>query len=306
MVSGTRRAARPGRKEPNVKTSLRQNIRKTALLVSLLLFPLTMYYFSPVLVIQGAAAGIAAGSLVMFGLLFLSSLVAGRAFCGWLCPAGGLQEGCASIRSKTLKPGRRDLVKYVIWVPWIAAIVAAVASAGGLTSLQPLYQTEHGVSIGDPAKYVIYYGFIVMIVVLALTLGRRAFCRYVCWMAPFMVLGRRLRNAGGWPALRLVADTAACSQCGTCTRACPQSLDVRGHVARGTMEDPECILCGNCVDTCPSRTLRFSFSPGTRHSTAVPGSVRAAGAAASAPRPAAEADRLVDSTSAVVSDRAVA
>lgn len=274
-----------------MKPRPRQNLRRALLLISLLLFPLTMYYFSPFLVIQGAALGIATGSLVLFGTLFVSSLLFGRAFCGWLCPAGGLQDACASVRGKTLRRGRRDLVKYVIWVPWIAAIVAAVASAGGLSSVRPFYQTEHGISIAGPAAYVIYYGFIVLIVALALSFGRRAFCRYVCWMAPFMVIGRRLRNAGGWPALRLVAETGGCKQCGTCDRSCPQGLDVREHVLRGSMEDAECILCGNCADSCPARALRFSFSSGT-------GCPAAAGeptpAAAGAPRAAAPGTPATD------------
>jgi polyferredoxin len=61
----------------------RQRLRKFLALVSFLLFPVTIYYLSPVLPLQGAAEGVLVGSLILFGLLFLASLVAGRAFCGW-------------------------------------------------------------------------------------------------------------------------------------------------------------------------------------------------------------------------------
>ncbi|MGD2103952.1 MAG: hypothetical protein PVJ55_02410 [Anaerolineae bacterium] len=37
----------------------RQRIRKGLLLLSLLLFPLTLYYFSPTLIIQGALEAVA-------------------------------------------------------------------------------------------------------------------------------------------------------------------------------------------------------------------------------------------------------
>lgn len=57
----------------------RQGIRKTLLLISFLLFPITIYYLSPALIIQGAAEGIAVGSFVVFGLMFISSLILGRA-----------------------------------------------------------------------------------------------------------------------------------------------------------------------------------------------------------------------------------
>jgi ferredoxin-type protein NapH len=92
--------------------------------------------------------------------------------------------------------------------------------------------------------------------------GRRAGCHTICWMAPFMIIGRAIRNLLKWPALRLVADAASCSDCQTCTRNCPMSLDVNGMVQRENMENGECILCGNCVDGCPKDAIRFSFSAG--------------------------------------------
>jgi len=84
----------------------RQKIRKALIIVSFLLFPVTIYYFSPVLIIQGAMEGIIVGSFILFALLFASSLFLGRAFCGWLCPAGGLQEICAISNDKLAKGGR--------------------------------------------------------------------------------------------------------------------------------------------------------------------------------------------------------
>lgn len=72
----------------------RQKLRKALVLISFLFFPITLYYFSPYLIIQGAFEGIVTGSFIVFTLMFLVSLFLGRAFCGWVCPAGGLQECC--------------------------------------------------------------------------------------------------------------------------------------------------------------------------------------------------------------------
>jgi polyferredoxin len=107
---------------------------------------------------------------------------------------------------------------------------------------------------------MIYYIVIALFLGLALLFGRRAGCHYVCWMAPFMILGRRVRNAVNWPALRLEADPAACKSCLRCTRTCPTGLDVHAMVQRADMENSECILCGNCVDGCTRNAIRFSFS----------------------------------------------
>jgi polyferredoxin len=73
-------------------TMKRQSIRKALVVISFLLFPITIYYLSPILIIQGLAEGIIAGSFIFFALLFAVSLFLGRAHCGWVCPAGGLKK----------------------------------------------------------------------------------------------------------------------------------------------------------------------------------------------------------------------
>jgi ferredoxin-type protein NapH len=246
-----------------MKISRRQRVRRGLILVSFFLFPITMFYFSPVLIIEGAARGIVTGSFVTFLLLLLSAFFLGRGFCGWVCPGAGLQEACTLARDVRLTPGKRDWIKYFIWVPWIGGITAAAISAGGLHAVDPFFQTDHGISIAKPSLYIIYYFFLALIVVLALTAGRRAFCHYVCWMAPFMVLGRAIRNRVGWPSLRLRAVPDACKDCRICTRNCPMSLDVMAMVKRGSMESAECILCGTCADTCPRGAIRLAFRGGT-------------------------------------------
>lgn len=242
-----------------MKTAVRQKFRRGLILVSFLFFPITMVYFSPYLIIAGAAKGIVTGSFIAFGLLFASALVLGRGFCGWLCPGAGLQEACTLARDRRVKTGRLDWIKYVIWVPWLGGIAAAGIAAGGLQQVDPLFGTWHGISIAEPGNYVIYYFFLALITVLALTVGRRAFCHTVCWMAPFMVLGRKVGDAARIPALRIRVNAGACKECGRCTQACPMSLEVTRMVRSGSQENTECILCGTCVDTCCEGSLRFGF-----------------------------------------------
>lgn len=237
----------------------RQPIRQALLLVSLLLFPLTLYYFSPALVISGAFGGIVTGSLIMFGLQFVASLVFGRAFCGWVCPAGGLQEACSRVNRRRVVRGH--WVKYLIWLPWVAIIVWGFVSAGGPRSVQPLYQTTHGISVANSFAYIIYYAVVGLVVILSLTSGRRAFCHHVCWMAPFMVIGLRIRQIAGWPALHLRMNSERCVGCGRCSGNCPMSLDVPGVLMGKARGQNDCILCGECVDNCPKGAIRYAFGP---------------------------------------------
>ena len=239
----------------------RQRVRKALLLLSFLLFPLTLYYFSPVLIIQGASEGIVGGSALVFGLMFVASLLFGRLWCGWACPAGALQELAEPVQAKRT-PRRIDWIKWAVWVPWVLLIVAMAVRSGGFRRVDPLYQLEGGVTVTQPYWFMIYFIVIAVFLGLALLLGRRAGCHTICWMAPFMILGRWLRNRVKWPSLRLVAEPDKCTACQACTRGCPMSLEVSAMVQQGEMEDAECILCGTCVDGCPSRAIRFSFSGG--------------------------------------------
>lgn len=240
-------------------TMRRQNIRKMILIVSFLLFPVTIYYFSPYLIIEGVAAGILSGSFLVFAAMFVTSLMFGRLFCGWICPAGGLQECCRLASDKRAKGGRTNWIKYFIWAPWVTLIGFLLIKAGGVKRADFFYQTDHGVSVTNPQSYIIYYAVILLIIVLAFTAGRRSFCHTVCWMAPFMIIGRKISNLIRLPSVRLKADASKCTSCRQCTNKCPMSLPVDEMVKRPTMENPECILCGECADTCPKKVIRYTF-----------------------------------------------
>lgn len=237
----------------------RQKIRKALILIAFLLFPVVLNYLSPYLIIQGASEGVINGSFLFFALLFVGSLFFGRAWCGWLCPGAGLQEACFTVRDRRVKGG--DWIKYIIWVPWLALVVLMAVKAGGYRRIDPLYMTERGISVIDPMNYVIYYSVLGLVVILAFTAGRRSFCHHVCWMAPFMIVGRKVRNLFRWPSLGLAAADR-CKACGRCTGACPMSLDVQAMVAGGRMERAECILCGSCVDVCPQKTIGYTWRAG--------------------------------------------
>jgi ferredoxin-type protein NapH len=235
----------------------RQQIRNTLLLISFLLFPVTLYYFSPVLIIVGAAKGIIVGSFIVFALMFFGSLLLGRLFCGWLCPAAGLQEACISISDNRAKGGKYNWIKYGIWIPWISIIIYFAFQAGGFHTIDPFYQTEYGLSVTGPIGYIIYYVFAGIIAILALSGGRRAFCHYACWMAPFMIIGNKIQTLCQWPAVHLQADKNKCISCKLCTQKCPMSLDVCCMVQK-SMDNTECILCGTCADVCPKNVISYA------------------------------------------------
>lgn len=242
----------------------RQRIRKALIIVSFMLFPITLNYFSPAIIIQGAASGIAVGSFITFAILFISSLLFGRLFCGWVCPGAGIQETLFLVENKRAKGGWRNWIKYIIWVPWLSLIVVLFIKSGGVHSVKPLYLQEHGVSLTDINNYIIYYSVLALIVLPAFIVGRRGFCHSFCWMAPFMIIGLNIANLTGWPVLCLTCDNSKCTDCKTCTKNCPMSLDVNQMVQQGWIKSTDCILCGTCVDGCAKKVIVYSFKAGNK------------------------------------------
>ena len=239
---------------------MRQTLRKTILLISFLLFPVTIWYFSPYLIIRAASEHIMNGSFIVFCLMFFLSMFMGRTWCGYFCPAGGLQECAIRIKDTSAFKGKRDRIKYVIWILWITAVVVTFILGRNDVRIDPFFMTDHGISVTGINNYVVYYGVIMLLVIPPLIHGKRATCHYICWMAPFMVIGS---TVGRWlhlPQLHIEAETDTCLSCGKCNMECPMGLDVRKMVAEGKISGcSECIECGACIDTCPKKVLKYKF-----------------------------------------------
>lgn len=236
----------------------KQKRRKILLLLSMLLFPITLNYFSPYLIIQGSFEGVLSGSAIIFVSMFIVSLVLGRAFCGWVCPAGAIQECCMQINERPV--GRKqNIVKYILWVPWLVTIIAGFIAAGGVRKANLFYYTDHGISVSNIYGFIIYFGVVGLVLLLALVVGKCSFCHSVCWMAPFMILGSKIKNKCNYPSLHLEGNDRLCIQCGKCNAACPMSLKVSEMVKENEMSNDECILCGSCSSVCPRQAVEMKF-----------------------------------------------
>jgi len=237
----------------------RQKLRKGIILFSFFLFPAIFYYLSPVVIIRATLEGIINGSFIIFLLMFIIALILGRAYCGWVCPAAGCQEAIFQSRDKKITKG--DLIKWIIWIPWVSTIVILAALNGGYQKIDFFYDTRYGLSIGDVSSFIAYLIVLLFLIVLpAYIFGRRSFCHHICWMAPFMIIGRKIRNRFGWPSLQLSVEPENCKHCHTCIDNCPMSLSVEDMVGQNKMENTECILCGTCIDGCKHNIISYSFS----------------------------------------------
>ena len=183
----------------------------------------------------------------------LATLVLGKVFCSWICPANLLFEITGKLRGllrfAELPPAevrfsRRN--KYVLLV--IGLAMAAITAAPMFALIYPpaiVSRLLHAWVFGTAMTgMLILLGSIVAVDVL---ISPRWWCRTMC-------PGGALYGLLGWPRLlRVKLNAERCTMCRECEPACQPGLDpVRQSYGI------ECDNCGECVRVCPERALRFT------------------------------------------------
>jgi polyferredoxin len=235
----------------------RQILRKRISFISFFLFPATFVYFSPYVIVDASARGIVCGSFFMFILLFIGSLFFGRAFCSWGCGLGAAQEILSPIKKKFAIKGR--IIKWFIWIPWIISIIIVAIRQGGYQEINPIFRTTHGFSLGSIYTAIAYMSVLLVLLLAQFFVGKRSYCRHICWIAPFMILGTEIQKLLKIPSLKLVNTENSCISCKKCTKNYLMGLDVENMIKTNKMDNSECILCGNCADVCNKGCIILKF-----------------------------------------------
>ena len=208
-----------------------------------------------------ASSGNRAPAYVL-GILMLFGLTLGRTICGWLCPAGLLQE--LLHRIPTPKVGKGRITRVLSWLKYVILAVFVVAV--------PLWYSLQSYPVPAFCKYICPVGtfegavgllsnpvnadkfsmlgilftrkFVIMLAIIgACVFIYRAFCRFLCPLGAIYGLFARVALIG------VKAEPARCTDCGRCVGCCP--MDVK------RVGDHECISCGKCIGECPTGAIAF-------------------------------------------------
>ena len=187
-------------------------------------------------------------TLVVFAALVGLTLVAGPAFCGWICPFGAIQEWLQRLDRAIFKrryvlprPVDRPL-RYLRYVLLVYLVVGS-AYYGSLIfrDYDPFLAFAHVMSAEQFAEGI-KFGFVAMVATLVLSLFvERPFCKYFCPLGGFVDLVSKVS------LLQIARKPSLCALDGACDRACPVDLEV--SPSKGTPMG--CIGCLQCVASCP-------------------------------------------------------
>ncbi len=183
----------------------------------------------------------------------LLTVIFGRFFCGWICPATFLYELntnlAAALRWLGLRTGNRRFdrrFKYLVL--GLGLLISAVTGSVVVAAVYP------PAIIGREAYYAIAQGglgagsvFFIGTLLFDLLVARRGFCRYLCpGGALYSLLGR-------YRLIRIRRIVEQCNDCARCTAVCEFALDPL-HDRFGQ----ECNNCTACIAACPTDAMTFT------------------------------------------------
>ena len=192
--------------------------------------------------------------LVTAAIPVVLSILLGRIFCGWICPATLLYELnsnlAAWLRWAGLRLGNRHFDKRIKYAVLAAGL--ALSALSGSVMVAAIYPPA---IIGREIYYAVALGgfgagsvFLIGTLLFDLLVARRGFCRYLCpGGALYSLLGR-------YRVLRIRRIVENCNDCAKCNVVCEFGLDPL-HDAFGQ----ECNNCTACMAICPVEAMTFSL-----------------------------------------------
>ena len=241
----------------------------------------------------GVAGGFLAHGLIPFaviGVFVLTGVIAGRIFCGWVCPFGFLQDLMHKIPApKYTIPRKVDrklfilpllfLVVTVILVPIFFGkesklFFCAFCPAGALEAALPLHIANNleagfvSIAADIAGSWRIW---ILVVVLVSFVPIKRSFCRFMCPIGLTVGLlnvlsifkvshgyAKMSRYFGFGPSSGGLCPTPGCD---LCTNDCPVDLNALADV-----NTKECITCYLCIEACPTQgTLKLLTDNGRVH-----------------------------------------
>lgn len=207
-----------------------------------------------------AAAGQVAAGRNLYTPFLLTALIPivltmvfGRFFCGWICPATFLYELNTNLlvwlQKAGIRVGNRRFDKRIKYL--VLGVGLALSAAIGSVLVSTVYPPA---LIGRELYYAIALGgfgtgsvFFAMTLLFDLLVARRGFCRYLCpGGALYSLLGR-------FRVLRIQRVVENCNDCAKCNAVCEFGLDpLRDGFGQ------ECNNCTACIAICPTDALTFT------------------------------------------------
>lgn len=192
---------------------------------------------------------------------FLTGLIFGRGFCGWICPFGGLTEASVTGQKERWKlnmfkkqvttkkgvrfEGLKEWVKDTKYGILLAVIVLSVALAFPIVCIFcPVLWLESLIIIS-----VIIAIILIFAVVLPFMTKRRWWCLFLCPVGAVLALLNKIS------LFRIRMDKSKCIKCNDCVQECRMYALTPKAIEETRSPNENCIRCGRCIEICPEEAM---------------------------------------------------
>ena len=192
------------------------------------------------------------GAVIIFAIY---AIVAGRAFCSWVCPVNIITDLANFIRRKlTLDAYEKKTfvsrnIRY--WAIGLTFAISVIMGVAAFEFVSPVSMVHRGLIFG------MGFGWATLVVIFLFDLFvlKNGWCGHICPLGGFYsVIGRN-------SILRVSHDSEKCTACMKCKVVCPEP-QVLWMVAKQSkiVRDGECTNCARCIEVCDDDALNFSIT----------------------------------------------
>lgn len=187
-------------------------------------------------------------NLALLVALFVTTLLFGGVFCGWICPLGTLQDGLNWLGKKLRLPQIQVSSKWDRLLRWLRAPFL------GLVLFESYLLVKLWFADYDPFRLLFSFhwlsepekiltsGWIILGSFLLLSLiWKRFWCRYLC------PLGLVVQGLSKLSWFKIRWNKEECLECNICSKNCPVGITVTDSKLNSTA----CNNCLQCVSVCP-------------------------------------------------------
>jgi len=211
---------------------------------------------------------------ILYTVLFF--VILNKAWCGWLCPFGTIQDWLTILRRRSgIECARfswltHDKLKSVKYILLFLLIILSVGIGNSLFGLPRLTEDLHvpmcqicparpliPIFTGDFSQFFINFKSTTKIVMstLGMTLlglvlvGSFVKKRFWCAYCPISAFTSLFDNLG---LMQLKKDGQRCTKCGNCSRVCDMEIrEIAEERDRENIVTQDCMLCMRCIEACP-------------------------------------------------------
>lgn len=180
--------------------------------------------------------------------IWLSILLVGVFFCGWICPFGALQDWIEWTAQKINIPRFKIPTKYQQYIQLSRYLLYGLSTINIVFYFLNVHFFFSHNLMGGLWDWM--NGSVMIAFLLASLFIDRPFCNYFC---------AKGASLGIWSVLRpfgIVRDESKCTHCRLCDKSCPMNISVE---STDFVRHPNCLNCMQCLCHCPQNCIKFKL-----------------------------------------------